>query len=208
MDAHGSIERDVFFWILFRTLADTGRAPFNALPWSPKAHLVLFVHRVRGLTPGLYLLVRDPDQRTVLRAAMGAGFRWSKPESCPAGLDLYLLTEGDVRVLSRRLSCQQAIASDGCFSVGMLARFEESILQYGPWFYRRLLWECGLIGQVLYLEAEAAGVRGTGIGCFFDDPVHDLLGMRSMAYQSLYHFTVGHPVEDDRLDTLPAYPEI
>ena len=35
--------------------------------------------------------------------------------------------------------------------------------------YRRLFWECGLIGQVLYLEAEAAGVRGTGIGCFYDD---------------------------------------
>jgi len=27
-----------------------------------------------------------------------------------------------------------------------------------------------MIGQVLYLEAEAQGVRATGIGCFFDDP--------------------------------------
>ena len=34
-----------------------------------------------------------------------------------------------------------------------------------------------MIGQVLYLEAEAAGARGTGIGCFYDDAVHELLGL-------------------------------
>ena len=55
------------------------------------------------------------------------------------------------------------------------------------------------------LEAEAAGVRSTGIGCFFDDPVHDVLGLRGMQYQSLYHFTVGGPMEDARLTTLPPY---
>jgi hypothetical protein len=107
------------------------------------------------------------------------------------------------------LSCHQAIASDGCFSLGMIADFESSLEGFGPWFYPRLFWECGAIGQVLYLAAEAAGVRGTGIGCFFDDPVHSVLGLdrETIAYQSLYHFTVGGPVEDKRLTTLPAYPE-
>jgi hypothetical protein len=60
---------------------------------------------------------------------------------------------------------------------------------------------------VLYLEAEAAGVRGTGIGCFFDDGMHGLLGLKDARYQSLYHFTVGGPLEDTRLTTLPAYGE-
>ena len=58
---------------------------------------------------------------------------------------------------------------------------------------------------MLYLEAEAAGVRGTGIGCYFDDAVHKLLGLDGDRFQSLYHFTVGSPVEDPRLMTLPAY---
>ena len=35
-----------------------------------------------------------------------------------------------------------------------------------------------MIGQVLYLEAEAVGLRGTGIGCFFDDGMHSLLGLK------------------------------
>ncbi len=38
----------------------------------------------------------------------------------------------------------------------------------------------GVIGQVLYLEAEAAGARATGIGCFYDDPVHDVLGLKTI----------------------------
>jgi hypothetical protein len=62
-----------------------------------------------------------------------------------------------------------------------------------------------MLGQVLYLEAEAAGIRATGIGCFFDDEMHALLGLRGHAWQSLYHFTAGGPVDDARLTTLPAY---
>jgi hypothetical protein len=57
----------------------------------------------------------------------------------------------------------------------------------------------------LYLEAEAAGVRATGIGCFFDDPVHQVMGFNDASFQSLYHFTTGGAVEDPRLTTLPPY---
>jgi hypothetical protein len=62
-----------------------------------------------------------------------------------------------------------------------------------------------MVGQVLYLEAEEAGIRSTGIGCYFDDPVHEVFGITSRQWQSFYHFTVGGQVEDTRLTTLPAY---
>jgi hypothetical protein len=65
-----------------------------------------------------------------------------------------------------------------------------------------------VLGQVLYLEAEAAGVRGTGIGCYFDDAFHNLLGLDGYCFQSLYHFTVGGPVDDPRLMTLAAYSHL
>jgi hypothetical protein len=52
-----------------------------------------------------------------------------------------------------------------------------------------------VIGQVLYLEAEATGVRATGIGCFFDDPVHRVVGSNDVSFQSLYHFATGGHVE-------------
>ena len=70
-----------------------------------------------------------------------------------------------------------------------------------------MFWESGVVGQVLYLEAEAAGARATGIGCFYDDPVHDVLGLKGHEFQSLYHFTVGIPVEDATADDAdPATP--
>ena len=73
--------------------------------------------------------------------------------------------------------------------------------------YRELLREAGLVGQVLYLEAEATGVRGTGIGCFFDDPVHQTFGLAGSRWQSVYHFTVGTPISDARIETGPPYPQ-
>ena len=43
------------------------------------------------------------------------------------------------------------------------------------------------------------------LNCYFDDSVHELLGIKDNRFQSLYHFTVGKPLEDKRLETLPAY---
>ena len=63
-----------------------------------------------------------------------------------------------------------------------------------------------MIGQILYLCAEASGIRGTGIGCFFDDPIHDLFGFQNLNFHSLYHFTAGGPSEAQRLTSLPPYP--
>ena len=88
----------------------------------------------------------------------------------------------------------------------MLAEFEPTVRE-NPWFYRQLHWEAGLIGQALYLEAEVAGLRGTGVGCFFDDETHDFLGLKTPELQTLYHFTVGLPLSDQRIATQPAYPD-
>ena len=120
-------------------------------------------------------------------------------------MPFFCLARGDCRSLARRLSCDQDIAADGYFSLGMIADFDASLAAHGASFYRNLFWESGVIGQVLYVEAEAAGARATGIGCFYDDPVHDVLGLRDHAFQSLYHFTVGTAVEDTRLTTEPGY---
>ena len=118
---------------------------------------------------------------------------------------MYLLQEGDCRALASTVSCGQAIAGDGAFSLAMIADCKASLATYGAAFYRNLFWEAGMVGQLLYLEAEEAGIRATGIGCYFDDPVHAAFGIASREWQSFYHFTVGAPVEDGRLTTWPAY---
>jgi SagB-type dehydrogenase family enzyme len=200
-DGRSTIDRTTFIDMLSRVLPGAA-APLNSVWWTPRVHLAIFVHRVEQVAPGLYVLLRDPQVFERLRAACRPDFVW---EAADGELPLWCLAREDVRALSARLSCDQDIAADGFFSLGMLADFDASLETFGASFYRHLFWETGVVGQVLYLEAEAAGVRSTGIGCFFDDPVHDVLGLRGHAFQSLYHFTVGMPVEDARLTTEPGY---
>ncbi|MGB7220603.1 MAG: SagB/ThcOx family dehydrogenase, partial [Vicinamibacterales bacterium] len=57
-DARSSIDRQAFLSMLDRTLPGP-RAPWDALWWTPRIHLALFVHRVDGVAPGLYALVRS-----------------------------------------------------------------------------------------------------------------------------------------------------
>jgi SagB-type dehydrogenase family enzyme len=210
-DGRTSISAATFFRILQRVMPRAERPqlerpmPWDLWPHAPAIHLMIFVHRVEGLTPGLYVLVRDRAKLPLLQQSLNPELTWTQPPGCPEDLALYWLLEGDAKRAAAQVSCHQDIAADSAFSLGMLAEFEGRLRQTGAWFYPRLFWEAGLLGQVLYLEAEAAGVRGTGIGCFFDDPVHEMLGVQGISFQSLYHFTIGGPVEDRRLMTLPPY---
>ncbi len=210
-DARTAISSATLFRILQRLMPRAGTPqltrpmPWDLLPWEPAIHLLLFIHRVEGLKPGLYVLARDAEQLPFLKNSMNPDLEWAPAPGCPTDLPLYWLLQGDAKRLAAQVSCHQGIAGDSAFSLGMLAEFEGRLRRGGAWWYPRLFWEAGLIGQVLYLEAEAAGVRGTGIGCFFDDPVHEIVGIKDLMLQSLYHFTIGGPVDDGRLLTLPAY---
>lgn len=210
-DGRTGISAATFYRLLQRLVPCVERTPlarpvpWDVWPYDPAIHLVIFVHRVEGLTPGMYILIRDRAKLPLVQQSLNHAFVWTQSPGCPENLACYQLMVSDMRGIAAQLSCHQDIAADSAFSLGMLAEFDGRLRQVGAWFYSRLFWEAGLLGQVLYLEAEAAGVRGTGIGCFFDDPVHDMLGIQGMPLQSLYHFTIGGALEDRRLMTLPAY---
>ncbi|MGY3454427.1 nitroreductase [Bradyrhizobium sp. USDA 4353] len=201
-DSRFTMEADAFYRLL-DALLPRAAPPWDAWPYPARLHPLLFVHRVNGLTPGLYALPRSSDSE--LRRALRPDFDWRRVASAPDHLPLFHLLPTDSRGVIRTASCHQAIAGDSCFAVAMLAEFAP-LVGDNPWRYRQLHWEAGLIGHVLYLEAEAAGLRGTGIGCYFDDSVHEMLGVVGDQLQILYHFTVGRPLTDDRITPLPAYP--
>jgi SagB-type dehydrogenase family enzyme len=207
-DGVTSISRETFLAILDTTLPRTSAPPFDAWPFPPRVHLVLFVHRVTGLDSGMYLWLRAPADADSFRKAFGANLRWEAVTDSAVTVSLYRLGRGDLRDFAQTLSCHQGIAAEGAFSLGMLARFEPVLRERGAAAYRELFWEAGMIGQALYLAAETAGVRGTGIGCYFDDVLHRALGLVGHDWQSLYHFTIGGPVEDVRLHTALPYAHL
>lgn len=208
MDGSTGMDTESLARLLGRLLPGAAPFAYAGLPGAPQVSLVLFIHRVEGLAPGLYALVRDSGHRESLQQALRDDFTWNPVAGVLENLPFHHLASGNAQSIARQLSCHQDIAADGAFSLGMLARFDDALEEGGAGWYPRLFWETGAIGQLLYLEAEAAGLRGTGIGCYFDDEVHRLLGLTDSRWQILYHFTVGGPVEDPRLRTAAPYAHL
>ena len=170
---------------------------------KPSVNLVLFIHNVEGLDSGIYILVRNIFHKHSLMSQFKDEFLWQDINLNEG--KLYLLRKGDYKVLSKTISCNQDIASHGAFSIGMLAQFDEQLIAYDAHRYKELYWECGAIGQQLYLEATSLNLSATGIGCYLDDLFHGVLGLENSSFQSLYHFTIGRSILDNRLTTLKPY---
>jgi SagB-type dehydrogenase family enzyme len=137
--------------------------------------LYLYAHRVDGLEPGVY------------RYWPGRG-------------ELEQIRSGDQRVAAAGLSLGQDLAGNACVAFSMIADLDRATRAYGDRGYRYAHFEAGAIGHRLYLAAEALRLRATGIGAFFDDQVHRYLNVHSDQGQVIYHFAVGFPVTDLRLE--------
>jgi SagB-type dehydrogenase family enzyme len=196
-----SVMPNAVFRRLLAALLPGGSPVWRLWPYAARVHPIVLVHRVEGLQPGLYALPRSTTALPELKQAMPELFTWTPADP---ELPLYQLLAAKAERTARTLSCHQDIASHSAATFMFIAEFAAPI-QENPAAWRHLHWEAGMLGHCLTLEAEAAGWRGTGIGCFFDDTVHEVLGLTGTLYQVVYHFAIGIPVDDARLTTLPAY---
>jgi len=206
-DGITTVEKDEFLRMLDMLIPRRDTPPWDAISWQPRIHVVLFIHRVKGLEPGLYILIRNESAIDSLKANLSDKMEWLPIEKTPDHLNFYRLVKANAQNASATLSCHQHIASDGAFSLGMLSEFDAA-LETSPCVYKHLYWEAGILGHILYLEAEAIDLQGTGIGCYFDDAFHELLGITDTQFQSVYHFTVGAALNDSRLRTILPYEHI
>jgi len=145
------------FHILLNAAACSQDGRVNAV------HLLLFVHRVAEYKQGLYILVREESALSELQKEFKAEFLWQKT----AYKNLYLLEIADYTDAAKIISCNQDIASDGAFSLGMFCRYADELLECDAHRYKELYWECGAIGQQLYLEATSLGLSGNRNRVFF-----------------------------------------
>jgi SagB-type dehydrogenase family enzyme len=158
------------------TLLATTKQPLYADFASARfVHLYLYVHRVAGLAPGVYRY-------------------W------PERAELEKIKEGDQRLVAAALSLGQDLAGNACLAFSMIGDLENAAHSYGDRGYRYVHFEAGAIGQRLYLASEALGLRATGIGAFFDEQVNRYLGLSPELGQVVYHFAIGYPVPDPRLE--------
>ncbi len=158
---------------------------------EPKIDLVLYAHNVEGLRQGLYLY-----KRVEMPLQLREEFLMEQVEE-----DLFLLANGDFRQKVKNLSCMQDIAGDSALALSFVDDFEA----LNPITYKECLFEAGRIGQQLYIEATSLGLSATGIGCFFDDAAHNLLGLDIQKHQVVYNFTIGKALLDTRITTEEPY---
>lgn len=156
-------------------LSSTKEPLFADFATARFVHLYLYVHRVEGLPPGVYRY-------------------W------PEHAELEKIKEGDQRLVAAALSLGQDLAGNACLAFSMIGDFENATRSYGDRGYRYVHFEAGAIGQRMYLASEALGLRATGIGAFFDEEVNRYLGLSPKLGQVVYHFAIGYPVPDARLE--------
>jgi len=156
-------------------LSSTKEPLFADFATARFVHLYLYVHRVEGLAPGVYRY-------------------W------PEHAELEKIKEGDQRLVAAALSLGQDLAGNACLAFSMIGDFENAARSYGNRGYRYVHFEAGAIGQRMYLASEALGLRATGIGAFFDEEVNRYLSLAPELGQVVYHFAIGYPVPDPRLE--------
>ena len=137
--------------------------------------LYLYVHRVDGLDPGVYRY-------------------W------PEHGELERIRSGGQRVAAAGLSLGQDLAGNACVAFSMIADLGRAVRSNGGRGYRYVHFEAGAVGQRLYVAAEALGLGATGIGAFFDDQVHGYLNLAPEQGQVVYHFAIGYPIHDPRVE--------
>ncbi len=184
----------------FRQMLHSIAEPVDS--YRERVHFVMFVHDVETLESGLYFYIRNNDHKSALKRLTRNDFLWQEQKI----ENLYLLEKGDFRSQAKFISCSQDIAGDSAFSLGMITQFKEPIETCGAHEYKELYWECGEIGQQLYLEATALGLDATGIGCYLDDVMHRMLGLEDETFQTMYHFTIGRAILDTRVSMKEPYP--
>ena len=160
---------------LSTVLAVTVQPLFADFAGTRFVQLYLYAHRVDGLQPGVYRFWQD-------RA------------------ELEQIGRGDQRVAAAGLSLGQDLAGNACVAFSMIGDLDRATRTYGERGYRYVHFEAGAIGQRMYLAAESLGLGATGIGAFYDDQVHHYLNLTPEQGQVVYHFAIGYPITDPRLE--------
>lgn len=166
------------------------------LPCRRDIATLVFVHRVHGIDPGLYLLLSPgaADVGEELLRQLSPAFSRRKTATLASGDELVLLAAGDARAALTRLAGDQPAAGDTAFTLLLLGRGEPLLAARGPAAYKALHWQAGLLGHGLYLAATRAGIGVTGLSGFYDELLLDLLGLpsgSSPAFLPLYLIAIG-----------------
>lgn len=162
-------ELNLLLWSGQGITADMGDYQLRTAPSSGALYPIetyLIVNQVEELTPGLYhLSIRD----------------WTLE-----GLHL-----GDIRDIGCRALRGQEMTRHAAVNVIWTAAMERCRAKYFERSYRYVWWDSAMVGENFLLAATAMGLGACIMGSWYDDQVHELLGIDGREHFSVLTGTVG-----------------
>jgi SagB-type dehydrogenase family enzyme len=166
-----SITRDQFLAI--NRLAFRGGSVFPMAPNGPHVALLRpfwINHLVAGMDSGIWYYDPATDKTACL-------------------------SRGNFHAKSAYLCVEQKICGQSAAMCFLMADLKTLTAGAGPDAYRLSHLEAGLMGQRIYLAANALGLGCCGIGAFYDDEVRTFLGLGDTTWEPVYALAVGIPAE-------------
>jgi SagB-type dehydrogenase family enzyme len=124
------------------------------------------IHRVEGLTPGLY-------------------------HYNVADHSLSLLQDDDLKGAISRHGLTQEFLGQANLVLVLTAIFQRLRWKYQERSYRYALLEAGHLGQNVYLAATSMGLGACAVGAFLDDGLNAMLGVDGVEEAAIYMLSVG-----------------
>jgi len=123
----------------------------------------------------------------VLRPIEGGVYHYN-----PLGHTLSLVVKGDLRRTVARAALSQMWIAAAPVSVVISAEYDRVSVKYGERGVRYAMIEAGHIGQNLFLQAEALGLKAGIVGAFSDREIIRAMGIPS-SHQPLLIMPIGYP---------------
>ena len=144
------------------------------VPFGYLCCYILYVIRVDNVQSGLYLLF--PKHAVKYEAIYCAHILEETQQQIVTielvQRELYLhlvkgMEEEEVAKMSSDMACHQRLCANAHFTIDLCVDLEVA-LQSGE-HYNGCHWECGYVGQLMYVHMELYGLGATAIGCYLDD---------------------------------------
>ena len=179
---------------IFNEISSKKLFPLDELNWKPiVTFFVIYVIRVEEMESGYYIYFLD---ESVIEETQNfyqkKGEKFTKID---INIPLYHI-ERDTNKFQMMLSSSGASCGQhryASFTLGMVAKLEENLLEkFGCDYYLNLHWECGIIGQFLYILATSIGYGACGMGCFLETRSFKDFSLEGSPFSTFYHLSVGH----------------
>eukprot|EP01084_Bolivina_argentea_P296927 511463_1 len=155
-------------------------------PFKKLCCYILYVIRIENIESGMYLLFPKHatkyeniykeyiEKKTKQKSNIIKLINEGKNDDLLYIYQYEKINEETIAKMSKNMACHQNLCSNASFTIDFCV--DLNIIMKNGYDYSISHWECGFIGQLLYIHMECIGLGATAIGCYLDDYASSNIG--------------------------------